>query len=126
MNPLDSRLVVARRGLKPGLAASHACSASLRPSIPDGKGAGLCLRPSLAVLVSGRRESVTTRGLNGRSRDPASQARGAMLRLSIPDAGKAVCLLAPRYTSFRSGRRESNPVYIHPMDAYYRYTTARM
>lgn len=24
-----------------------------------------------------------------------------------------------------SGRRESNPVYIHPMDAYYRYTTAR-
>ena len=25
----------------------------------------------------------------------------------------------------RSGCRESNPVYIHPMDAYYRYTTAR-
>ena len=24
-----------------------------------------------------------------------------------------------------SGRRESNPVYIHPMDAYYRYTTPR-
>ena len=24
-----------------------------------------------------------------------------------------------------SGRRESNPVYIHPMDAYYRYTTTR-
>ena len=26
---------------------------------------------------------------------------------------------------FVSGCRESNPVYIHPMDAYYRYTTAR-
>lgn|GEM_PF-2682729 len=25
-----------------------------------------------------------------------------------------------------SGRRELNPVYIHPMDAYYRYTTARV
>ena len=24
-----------------------------------------------------------------------------------------------------SGRRESNPVYIHPMDAYYRHTPAR-
>ncbi len=32
----------------------------------------------------------------------------------------------PHCTSFRSGRRESNPVYIHPMDAYYRYTTARL
>ena len=25
-----------------------------------------------------------------------------------------------------SGRRESNPVYMHPMHAYYRYTTARV
>ncbi len=60
--------------------------------------------------------------------DPASLFRlikRNMLRLSIPDAGKAVCLLAHHFTSLRSGRRESNPVYIHPMDAYYRYTTAR-
>lgn len=30
------------------------------------------------------------------------------------------------HPSLRSGRRELNPVYIHPMDAYCRYTTARM
>ncbi len=31
----------------------------------------------------------------------------------------------PLLTSFASGCRESNPVYTHPMGAYYRYTTAR-
>ena len=57
------------------------------------------LRERFSFSLSGCRESVTTRGLNGRGRDPASLARGAMLRLSIPDAGKAVCLLALRYIS---------------------------
>lgn len=31
-----------------------------------------------------------------------------------------------RFAPFLSGCRESNPAYIHPMDAYCRYTTARL
>lgn len=54
--------------------------------------------------------------------------------LSLPEPGTPFFLFAlammcatrrKRRVAFRSGRRESNPVYIHPMDAYYRYTTAR-
>ena len=47
------------------------------------------------------------------------------LRLSIPDAKRAGALLRLSLVIIRSGRRESNPVYIHPMDAYYRHTPAR-
>src|SRR3954468_7185094 len=46
-------------------------------------------------------------------------------RPSIPDAGEAVRLLTLLFTLLMSGCRESNPVYMHPMHAYYRYTTAR-
>lgn len=69
------------------------------------------------ILMSGRRESLPT-GRQGTRSTPV--AKQSLLR-----GRNAPNIPYQKFSSFLSERRESNSDYMHPMHAYYHYTTLR-
>ncbi len=108
------------------------------PSRSCGEGYFLLDRATTGVLPFSKRN--TSKKIKSRRESPTTRASPSLGPVAGPPRGFAIAkhrsgfrfpkntdaFFGPRSLCSLSGRRESNPVYIHPMDAYYRHTPARL
>ena len=105
------------------LSASDGQASAGKNSLPAGRQASpqppfLPAPPERSVLVSAARSAAIIRDF--------AQKRFALRSVIATKIIKNDAPHTPRFLFLWSGCRESNPVYMHPMHAYYHYTTARM